>query len=469
MCGATATTLSIPALMRALSSEASAASNTILVLYEMNGGNDAFNMIIPLDSANFATYNQLRGDNIAIAETAIETAQTYFDATPSPVGQGSTFGFNPIMGAATAGATNNLRWLYGQGKVGIIMGSGLPFSAYSRNGHQQAQFYWATSGINNLGDTNVGWIGQAFDQIGGGGAVPPMIAIDGSNEIALNGQKSSALIINGNYSSLANFSPNYPSGSSAFPNALTGNDNYVTQPIASEFARALGVETTSYVSAVKSYAANATVAPLIKKYPTKYPTGSNNTSYVKTQFQQVANMILAGAPSRCYYVRQGGYDSHSGQLAGQTPLLGEFSEGVTEFYQFLKANNASSNVVIATVSDFGREAFSNSTNGTDHGTATMHYFIGDMVKGGVYADFNAPLAPSNQMPQGVSSNGVSKTGYPDFTNRDNNSYTVVSIDFRSQLSALIQFLGANPENIVGTQFAAIAGTGLQGILGSAAV
>ena len=35
-----------------------------------------------------------------------------------------------------------------------------------------------------------------------------------------------------------------------------------------------------------------------------------------------------------------------------------------------------------TISDFGRRPYSNSSAGTDHGTATMHFLIGDPVAGG---------------------------------------------------------------------------------------
>jgi uncharacterized protein (DUF1501 family) len=161
---------------------------------------------------------------------------------------------------------------------------------------------------------------------------------------------------------------------------------------------------------------------------------------MKSQFKQIARMIIGGAATRAYYLRQGGYDNHSAQNSAQPALLGEFSESVTEFYTYLKAKNASSNVVIMTISDFGRRPYSNSSAGTDHGTATMHFMIGDPVTGGTYFNSGAQ--------------GVMTTGYPNIatTALDSNGDVYVSVDYRYYLSASLQWLGADPTPIVGSTF-----------------
>ena len=51
-------------------------------------------------------------------------------------------------------------------------------------------------------------------------------------------------------------------------------------------------------------------------------------SSVKSQYKQIARLILAGATTRAYYVRQGGYDNHAMNTTYQPILLGEFSESV---------------------------------------------------------------------------------------------------------------------------------------------
>jgi uncharacterized protein (DUF1800 family)/uncharacterized protein (DUF1501 family) len=450
LCGAAAVTMSTPAFLTALARNACAASNTILVVYELNGGNDAFNMVIPWDSNGYGVYQANRA-NIAISVASVidPAVGSNFDAVPSAPGNGTTFAFNPTMSSTSA--TNNLRALYGQGRVAVIMGLGLPANAVSRDGHQQAQFYWQTAAINNLGLTNLGWTGLAFDQLAAGGALPPLVTVDGSNQVAFHGSKNTPLVVNGD---ISNFSPNYPSqlsgnntnlnyGPAGTPSgliALNADDNYPTAAAPAEFTRSIGTQTIGYVSAVKSI---ATAQPLAD-YALTY-NGSN--SGVKSQFKQIARMILGGAATRAYYLRQGGYDTHSAQNSGQPALLGEFSESVTEFYTYLKAKNASSNVVIMTISDFGRRPYSNSSAGTDHGTATMHFMIGDPVAGGTYFHSGAQ--------------GVMSTGYPNIATSalDSSGNVYVSIDYRYYLSAALQWLGADPTPIVGSGFVSTSAAG----------
>ena len=93
-----------------------------------------------------------------------------------------------------------------------------------------------------------------------------------------------------------------------------------------------------------------------------------------------------------------------------------------------------------TISDFGRRPYSNSSAGTDHGTATMHFLIGDPVTGGTYYNAGAQ--------------GVTATGYPNIATSalDGNGNVYVSIDYRYYVSAALQWLGADPTPIVGASF-----------------
>jgi uncharacterized protein (DUF1501 family) len=148
------------------------------------------------------------------------------------------------------------------------------------------------------------------------------------------------------------------------------------------------------------------------------------------QLNQVARLILAGAPTKGYYVYTGGFDSHSGQNPGQSDLLGDFSQATSQFFAFLKSANPAiaQNVVLMTFSDFGRRAYSNSTAGTDHGTATVHFVMGPSVKGGVYGAWSS------------------------MSQLDGNGDTYIQVDFRNQLSDIIQAMGADPTPILGQTY-----------------
>lgn len=435
LCGTSAVAFSSGSFMRALARPALAASTgNIVILYEFSGGNDGFNMVIPLDTTNFGYYNKLRA-NIAVPLTAIDTAQTYFDATPSAVGTGSTYAFNPVM--------TELRSLWAGGKVAVVSGLGLEPSVPNRDGHQQGQFYWASASVNPDPTSDTGWLGLTFDSLGGSGNLPPMVAVMGGTPTAMVGAKTLPLVVGGD---LGNFSVNTGNAGGAAGNAsLTGNDAYVTSAIASEFARSMASQTTADVQTVQNYAKAVNPdsvggGPLSPQYPNTpaYPpynlsityagTTTARTSGVKVQMAQIARLILGGAPTRSYYVRQGGYDTHSSEVAQQPLLLQEFSEAVSEFYAYMKALSASSNVVIMTTSEFGRLPFSNASAGTDHGTANFHFVIGDPVNGGFYGTEEYP----NLVP-GLSGN-----------------YIAVDIDFRYYLSAVMQYLGVDPATVMGT-------------------
>ena len=44
------------------------------------------------------------------------------------------------------------------------------------------------------------------------------------------------------------------------------------------------------------------------------------------------------------------------------------------------------NTVIMTYSEFGRRAYENKSEGTDHGTAAPHFLIGGKINGGFYGE-----------------------------------------------------------------------------------
>jgi uncharacterized protein (DUF1501 family) len=242
LCGATASVLAVPTFLRAVEAEA-AGTSRLLVLVQLDGGNDAFNMVIPLQT--YGTYQGKRS-NIAIDQTSIQSAGTAFDPNPNTAAtSATTYAFHPRMTA--------LRSLYGGGNVAIVMGVGLPSNAASRTGHEQAKFAWDVAGINNFGQTNLGWVGQAMDQLKlPAASLPPLASLDGSKPLLMNGKTTQPIVVGG---SLGNFSVN--TGSSGTDGtsrlgALTAGDAYPTPYNAAEFTRALGSTTTGYVNAVQA-------------------------------------------------------------------------------------------------------------------------------------------------------------------------------------------------------------------------
>jgi uncharacterized protein (DUF1501 family) len=416
LCGATATALSMGAVMRGIAAEAS--GNLILVTILLDGGNDGLNTVIPITTAQYgayASYRQIPGGGgfLGYTEAQITAAGTAFDPNYlTPATSATQYAFHPNMTA--------LRTLYGQGKVAVLLGVGLPPADPNRTSHANAKFDWATGTINELGYTNRGWLGQAFDTIGGSGNIPPTVSVNNTSPTILAGAINNPLVLGGD---LSTFMVPCGDGGADCTTRLTDlnlTDSYTSAYTAAEFSRALGADTTSYVGAVQGYA----TAVSGSDYP---PIGN---SALRSQLKQIARLIKGNAPTRAYYASQGGYDTHSGQqdTTSQPALLADLSGALSDFYGYLAANNLSHNVAIMTYSDFGRRVQANSTAGTDHGTSSVAFILGDPIKPGVYGQ------------------------YSNLTQLDVDGNPYIQVDFRNQLSDIITAMGADPSAIVGSTY-----------------
>ena len=104
-----------------------------------------------------------------------------------------------------------------------------------------------------------------------------------------------------------------------------------------------------------------------------------------SQLQQTAQLIKQGLGLELAAIDLGGWDTHSGQggaLGSQANLLKNFADGIAAFCADLGTNMQ--NVLVLTMTEFGRTAEENGSGGTDHGNAAAWFAVGGGVKGGVY-------------------------------------------------------------------------------------
>ena len=100
----------------------------------------------------------------------------------------------------------------------------------------------------------------------------------------------------------------------------------------------------------------------------EYPTGDFGRS-----LRQIAQLVKADVGMEIAFADLGGWDTHvrqggaQGQLAGR---LGQLSEGIRALYDDL--GDRMEDVVILTMSEFGRTVAENGSGGTDHGHAELH-------------------------------------------------------------------------------------------------
>jgi uncharacterized protein (DUF1501 family) len=112
-----------------------------------------------------------------------------------------------------------------------------------------------------------------------------------------------------------------------------------------------------------------------------YPRGRFGDS-----LRQIAQLIKADVAMEMAFADIGGWDHHvnelgqrasEGQLAN---LLREFGEALHAFWQDMGDRMA--DIVLVTMSEFGRTAHENGNRGTDHGHANCMFVMGGAVQGG---------------------------------------------------------------------------------------
>jgi uncharacterized protein (DUF1501 family) len=114
---------------------------------------------------------------------------------------------------------------------------------------------------------------------------------------------------------------------------------------------------------------------------------ASGANYPKTPFgdsmQQVAQLLKANLGVEAAFADIGGWDTHQNQgnvnglLANR---LKDFSAGIAAFWTDL--GDQAEDVVVVTMSEFGRTARQNGTAGTDHGHANVMFVLGGPVRGG---------------------------------------------------------------------------------------
>ncbi len=99
--------------------------------------------------------------------------------------------------------------------------------------------------------------------------------------------------------------------------------------------------------------------------------------------QQIAQLIKSNVGVEVAFAELGGWDTHANQGSSRGRLANElkgFGDGLAALYRDL--GDQMRNVVILTMTEFGRAIRQNGSGGTDHGHASCLFVAGANVKGG---------------------------------------------------------------------------------------
>jgi uncharacterized protein (DUF1501 family) len=173
------------------------------------------------------------------------------------------------------------------------------------------------------------------------------------------------------------------------------------------------------------------------------PLQNNRPSYnmggqLGRNLQELARLIKADAGVEAAFAEVDGWDHHQNENSQLPNLLNQFSNAIAAFSQDL--GDRMEDVVIVTMSEFGRTVEENGTGGTDHGHGSLMMVIGGSVQGGkIYGEW--PGLEREQL----------------FEGRD----LAVTTDFRTVLSELVRgHLGRNDLSLVFPGFRPAASLGL---------
>jgi uncharacterized protein (DUF1501 family) len=357
--GITVTAYGSSPLLEALSTSLSD-TDRVLIIVQLNGGNDGLNTLIPLDQYASLTLSNIR-QNILIPEDKVLKLGGTNDAT----------GLHPSM--------NRMYDLYNNGKLSIIQGVGYPKFNYS---HFRATDIWM-SGSDSDKYVFSGWAGRYLGYeypnypVGFPNSVmPDPIAIRiGGNVLGLENQGVPMAV------SITNTNDPLNLTGSLFQDA-PGN-NYMGKEIA--FIREVQRQTDKFGDSVKA------AADLGKNVSSLYPKASSDPGYLLgTQMAIVAKLISGGIKTRIFWVNTGGFDTHSAQVnstdhtAGtHANLLKGVSDVIGAFMDDAKLQGFEERIMGMTFSEFGRRIISNASGGTDHGAAQPMFIFGSKVVGGV--------------------------------------------------------------------------------------
>ena len=114
--------------------------------------------------------------------------------------------------------------------------------------------------------------------------------------------------------------------------------------------------------------------------------GSFPKTPIGGQLELAGQLVAANTPVFVIKAFHTGFDTHAGQAQRHRRLLQQLGEALGAFRQAMIAAGAWDRVLVMTYAEFGRRATENASGGTDHGTAAAHFVLGGAVRGGLYGD-----------------------------------------------------------------------------------
>jgi uncharacterized protein (DUF1501 family) len=305
----------------------------VLVLLELNGGNDGLNTVIPYTDP---LYYESR-KRIAIPRDQVAPLSHSLGLHPS---------LSPLLP------------MWQKHEMAVVLGVGYPKPNRS---HFRSIAIWETASDSDQ-YLDEGWMARLFRE----SPPPDGFAADG--------------IVLGNGQAGPLSGPQVRVVSMEKPEQFLNQSRGLPAEIQQNFTNPALEHILDVENDIRKAA--AALGDRLRKAPlfqTSFPK-----SRIGSHLEVAAKLIAAGTPAPVLKLNHGSFDTHSGQKDRQARLLKELGEGLAAFQSALKEVGLWDKVMVMTYSEFGRRVRDNDSSGTDHGAAAPHFLMGGQVKGGFY-------------------------------------------------------------------------------------
>jgi uncharacterized protein (DUF1501 family) len=325
------------------------------VCIALRGGNDANNLIVPLDRAAYAAYSGARGAlSLPYAELL-------------PLGTNASYGLHPALMSVQA--------LYNQGKASIVAGIGALHAPVTKVeivagranlpelfNHPAGQLEWESGTVN--ASSAQGWGGRVVDVLSArSGSLPGVISLAGNSLFMIGSQSPGYTIAQTSY-----YLPGLPENFGLASAALAAEDTKSPVALVRSAARVRSNMVSNQAIVSNALAAGAS---LKTAFP-KTPLGTNLSSVAR----MIAGRNVIGGDRQMFFCQQGGFDTHTEQLSAQLANLQQLDSGIGAFYAAMQELGLADQVLLFTISDFSRTYQPNTANGTDHAWSSHQIVVG---------------------------------------------------------------------------------------------
>lgn len=368
-----------------------------LVCIFMFGGNDGNNTVIPNHSdANVSGYPAYAAGRSA---QGLALAQNTLLPVSVPRIGGLSYGLHPGFGTVTGGINPGLHPLWAQGKMGVVTNVGPLVRPLTRAEYQNNPDWRPRQLFSHSDQTNAhqsaradvvmlsGWGGRISDRTtisANPDRLVPTVSSLGGARLFTVGENTQPVSLGAAPTPLSGIL------------ALTG---YNGTPVANARLAALETQLDIEQGHDLVHASNEVHREAIRISRSLNDTVEVTVAFPNTelgnQLKQVARMIKARNTlhmnRQIFFCSIDGFDTHTGQIAGQGALLGRMSQAMRSFYDEMTAQGLADKVTQFTMTDFNRTfnpGGSGTNVGSDHAWANHQFIVGGGVLGGDFYGMN---------------------------------------------------------------------------------